>query len=68
MMTSSQRLDATMDAFRLLRSGRVSTYPALKSGLSEMYQDATEEEIRKCITRMAQMVERNSDSEEDEDD
>jgi hypothetical protein len=68
MMTSSQRLDATMDAFRLLRSGRVSTYPALKSGLSEMYPDATEEEIRKCITRMAQMVERNSDSEEDEDD
>lgn len=67
MMTSSQRLDATMDAFRLLRSGRVSTYPALKSGLSEMYPDATEE-IRKCITRMAQMVERNSDSEEDEDD
>ncbi len=57
-----------MDAFRLLRSGRVSTYPALKSGLSEMYPDATEEEIRKCITRMAQMVERNSDSEEDEDD
>ena len=68
MMTSSQRLDATMDAFRLLRSGRVSTYPALKSGSSEMYPDATEEEIRKCITRMAQMVERNSDSEEDEDD
>lgn len=68
MMTSSQRLDATMDAFRLLRSGRVSTYPALKSGLSEMYPDATEEEIRKCITRMAQMVERNSNSEEDEDD
>lgn len=68
MMTSSQRLGATMDAFRLLRSGRVSTYPALKSGLSEMYPDATEEEIRKCITRMAQMVERNSDSEEDEDD
>ena len=68
MMTSSQRLDATMDAFRLLRSGRVSTYAALKSGLSEMYPDATEEEIRKCITRMAQMVERNSDSEEDEDD
>jgi len=68
MMTSSQRLDATMDAFRLLRSGRISTYPALKSGLSEMYPDATEEEIRKCITRMAQMVERNSDSEEDEDD
>ena len=68
MMTSSQRLDATMDAFRLLRSGRVSTYPALKSGLSEMYPDATEEEIRKCITRMAQMVERNSDSEKDEDD
>ena len=68
MMTSSQRLNATMDAFRLLRSGRVSTYPALKSGLSEMYPDATEEEIRKCITRMAQMVERNSDSEEDEDD
>ena len=68
MMTSSQRLDATMDAFRLLRSGRVSTYPALKSGLSEMYPDATEEEIRKCITRMAQMVERNSASEEDEDD
>ena len=68
MMTSSQRLDATMDAFRLLRSGRVSTYPAPKSGLSEMYPDATEEEIRKCITRMAQMVERNSDSEEDEDD
>jgi hypothetical protein len=68
MMTSSQRLDATMDAFRLLRSGRVSTYPALKSGLSEMYPDATEEEIRKCITRMAQMVEQNSDSEEDEDD
>lgn len=68
MMTSSQRLDATMDAFRLLRSGRVSTYPALKSGLSEMYPDATEEEIRKCIARMAQMVERNSDSEEDEDD
>ena len=57
-----------MDAFRLLRSGRVSTYPALKSGLSEMYPDAAEEEIRKCITRMAQMVEKNSDSEEDEDD
>lgn len=68
MMTSTERLTATMDAFRLLRSGRVSTYPALKDGLSELYPEATEEEIRKCIARMAQMVDRNSDTEEDEDD
>ena len=33
-----------------------------------MYPEATEEEIRKCISRMAVMVERNDDSEEDEND
>lgn len=48
--------EMVMDAFRLARSGNYKTLPQIKKAFKEMYPDATQEQVSKTFSKLADIL------------